>query len=154
MDMETRHNGPVQAMDEDAIQSLLERLALSPKSAALQAAEAKKDELIILMLTRLSLIYWRPDYSPGQAEQVYEQYLEDLREFALAAISAAVVAWRRNGENRFFPQPGQLRALIEAHSKFESIHERRAQLRREAQDEMQRAMLEGPNVLRLEDNRE
>lgn len=93
---------------------------------------ANKDEAILTLLARLALVYWRPDFAPGQAKQLYLQYVEDLREFAIADIVEAVGKYRRNGENKFFPTPGQIRGIIEAvpswdvNSKAKHIAERHA----------------------------
>ena len=91
-------------------------LKASPNSSTRHAAEeavaAWKDEQIALALAELALLYWRPDFSPGQAKRYYATYLDDLREFALADIRAAIVAWRRAPDAKRFPYPGELRALI------------------------------------------
>lgn len=65
-----------------------------------------------MLLGKLALVYWRPDFQPGQAKQLYLQYVDDLREFPMSEIVAAVEAYRRDGGNRFFPTPGDLRKLI------------------------------------------
>jgi len=75
-------------------------------------AKIQKDEAILVLLGKLALVYWRPDFSPGQAKQLYSQYLDDLRPFAFADIAEAVTAYRQNPENKFYPTPGQLRGLI------------------------------------------
>jgi hypothetical protein len=90
----------------------------STKSAARQAAELEKDEAILAMVVQLAMLYWRPDYTPGQAKQVYATYLEDLRDYSLAAIRRAVTAYRRDPANKFFPHPGALRGLIEEPDAF------------------------------------
>lgn len=65
-----------------------------------------------MLLGKLALVYWRPDFTPGQAKQLYAQYLDDLRPFAFADVAEAIETYRQNGENKFFPTPGQLRAII------------------------------------------
>lgn len=40
--------------------------------------------------------------------------VEDLSSFQLGEIDASIKAYRRNGENRFFPTSGQLMAPIQA----------------------------------------
>lgn len=79
---------------------------------AKREALAQKDEAILLLLAKLAIVYWRPDFTPQQAKQLYSQYLDDLREFAFADIAGAVQTFRRDPENKFFPLPGQLRGLI------------------------------------------
>lgn len=77
-----------------------------------QAAAAQKDDAILAVLAKLAMIYWRPDFTPGQAKHLYAQYLDDLREFAFADIVEAAQKYRRDAANKFFPLPGQLRGLI------------------------------------------
>lgn len=95
----------------------LEQLHLSKISDAaepesVRVARAQKDEAIIVLLGQLSLVYWRPDFSPAQAKQLYLQYLDDLRDFAFSDIVEAIEKYRRDPESKFFPAPGQLRGLI------------------------------------------
>lgn len=75
-------------------------------------ARIQKDEAILVLLGQLALVYWRPDFTPGQAKQLYAQYLDDLRPFAFKDIAEAVETYRQNPENKFYPTPGQLRGLI------------------------------------------
>lgn len=89
-------------------------------SDAHMAAAAQKDEAILALLARLALVYWRPDFTPGQAKQLYSQYLEDLRGFAFADIVDAFKKYRQNGENRFYPTPGQLVDIITTVPKWET----------------------------------
>lgn len=77
-------------------------------------AIAQKDEAILLLLAKLAIVYWRPDFTPGQARELYTQYLDDLRPFAFADIAEAIEKYRQDAENKFYPLPGQLRGIIEA----------------------------------------
>jgi hypothetical protein len=114
----------------------------SSQTSELDEAErierANKDEAILALLGRLALVYWRPDFAPSQAKQLYLQYLEDLREFPIAAVSEAIQNFRRNGENRFFPTCGQLRDLIVKPYSWESKRDRMKGLYDIANDEMQK----------------
>lgn len=92
--------------------------------AAITEAKAQKDEAILILLGKLALVYWRPEFTPMQAAQLYEQYLDDLREFASADVRASIERYRRNVENKFFPTPGQLRGLIEAVPNWDVISKR------------------------------
>ncbi len=71
-----------------------------------------KDEAIIALLGKLALHYWRPDFTPGQARQIYADYVYDLGQFALSDIAAAINRYRQNGANRFFPSSGALIDII------------------------------------------
>lgn len=77
-----------------------------------QRLRASKDEAILAILARLALHYWRPDFTPGQARQLYRDYLDDLRDFAVVDINRAIQVYRRDGANRFFPTTGQIVDLI------------------------------------------
>ncbi len=97
-----------------------------------------KDEAILALLGRLALVYWRPDFTPSQAKQLYQQYLEDLREFPMAEIAQAIQKYRRDGANTFFPAPGQLRELIATPPSWDTIskNEHIRALHSAARDEM------------------
>lgn len=75
-------------------------------------AIAQKDEAILVLLAKLAVVYWRPDFTAGQAKQLYTQYLDDLRPFGFKDIAAAIETYRQNPENKFYPLPGQLRGII------------------------------------------
>jgi hypothetical protein len=75
-------------------------------------AEAQKDEAILVLLAQLALVYWRPDFTPAQAKQLYMQYLDDLRPFSFADIAEAINIYRQDPERTYFPLPGQLRGII------------------------------------------
>ena len=95
------------------LESLTSRLKSAQNAPDYQrAAEGQKDEAILLLLAKMALVYWRPDFTPAQAKQLYAQYLDDLRPFAFADIAEAFQTYRQNPENKFFPTPGQLRGLI------------------------------------------
>lgn len=74
--------------------------------------EAQKDDAILVLLAKLALVYWRPDFTPQQAKQLYSQYLDDLRPFAFKDIAAAVEKYRQDPESKFYPTPGQLRGIL------------------------------------------
>jgi hypothetical protein len=101
------------------INTWLESLTSQVNSARNEGPElkeimAQKDEAILVLLAKLALVYWRPDFSPAQAKELYAQYLDDLRDLPFSEIVDAVEKYRRNPENKFFPTPGQLRGAIVA----------------------------------------
>lgn len=79
-----------------------------------------KDEAILALLGKLALHYWRPDFTPGQARQVYADYVYDLGPFALSDIASAINKYRQTGANRFFPASGALIDIITQPSAWES----------------------------------
>jgi len=92
------------------LESLISRQSLDASADSELAAQ--KDDAILLLLGKLALVYWRPDFTPKQAEQLYAQFLDDLRDLPFESIVGAIEAYRRNPENKFYPTPGQLRGLI------------------------------------------
>ncbi len=120
------------------IATSLASLSFEKKSDATIAAEAAKDEAILAELAKLSLVYWRPDFTPTQAKQLYAMYIDDLRAWSLADIKSACKTYRRNGENRFFPTPGQLLDLIAKPPKWwvSGVKEWQAERRQEAKAEL------------------
>lgn len=127
--------------------SMTSTRALSPEEA--DAVESK-DKAILTLLAQLAVVYWRPDFGPGQSRQFYAQYLEDLRPYALADIADAIRKYRQSAE-KFYPLSGQLRALIEAVpswdviSKGQHIAERLAASRQE----MAKMIAQGPRALQI-----
>jgi hypothetical protein len=107
-------------------------------SEAEQEARIQKDEAILVLFGQLALVYWRPDFTPAQAKQLYAQYLDDVRDYSFSDIRQAVEKYRRSPENKFFPTPGQIRGLIEkvpdwdVISRQDHIRERR----KDARDEL------------------
>lgn len=60
------------------------------------------------MLTQLSSHYWRPDFSSAQYRALIKDFISDLAPYSLEKIAAAIEAYRRAPENKFFPHPGAL----------------------------------------------
>ncbi len=108
------------------------------KSQAQVTAEQQKDEAILIQLAKLALMYWRPDFTPGQAKQLYEMYLDDLRVYSFYDITKACAKFRQNADNKFFPTSGQLRGLIEEIPSWDVISKNNylAQRKSAARDEM------------------
>lgn len=67
---------------------------------------------ISAILARLSLHYWRPDYSPEQAKLVMEDYLDDLAGHTPEQVSKACEQYRKNPDSKFFPKIGEIIELI------------------------------------------
>lgn len=65
-----------------------------------------------IYLGKLSLHYWRPDFTPEQAKHFNADFVSDLDGVTVAELANACAAWRRNAANRFFPRPGELLVLI------------------------------------------
>lgn len=94
-----------------------------------------KREAILVLLAKLALHYWRPDFGPGQARQLYGDYVDDLIEFPLAAIHGAIGRFRRES-HQFYPKSGDLRSLIVTPYAWESSRERLSRLQSEAAQEI------------------
>jgi len=65
-----------------------------------------------LMLSQLAIVYYRPDFTEGQARQLIATLVSDLEEFDLAEIDMAIKLYRRDPANEFFPKPAALRAIV------------------------------------------
>jgi len=67
-----------------------------------------REKAISAAIAQLSLIYWRPDFTPQQFKFAIAAYLEDFRKLSVYQVEMACREYRRNPENKFFPTPGQL----------------------------------------------
>lgn len=67
---------------------------------------------IAAILARLSLHYWRPDYTPEQAKLLFEDYLHDLADFTPTQIERACMDYRRKPGSEFFPKVSQLLEIL------------------------------------------
>ena len=113
----------------------------SEATPAERAVKASKDEAILVLLAKLALQYWRPDFTAEQARQLYSDYLDDLRPYPMADIAEAIEKCRRSHENKFYPTPGQLLAFIEKRPSWDvGTHESYAAERRKiAREEIAKA---------------
>lgn len=66
---------------------------------------------ISAILARLSLHYWRPDFTEAQFKLLLEDYIFDLSGYTPTEVHNACAAYRRK-ESQFFPKPGEIIALI------------------------------------------
>lgn len=69
------------------------------------------------MLAKLASHYWRPDFSPAQAASMTADYADDLGDCTIPEIEIAIIEYRRDPANQFFPKSAQLRAIIAANRK-------------------------------------
>lgn len=75
-------------------------------------SDPQKAATIAVLLTRLAVHYYRPDFTEGQAKSLIRDMVEDLSAYGVSEIDQAIKDYRRNGLNRFFPTSGQLLAPI------------------------------------------
>lgn len=66
----------------------------------------------MLLLGRLAVHYYRPDFTPAAAKSMVEDMADDLGEFTLAEIEVAIRAYRLDASERFFPRSANLRELV------------------------------------------
>ena len=83
---------------------------LSDLKAALWGAGP---EYVAHALLRLQAHYWRPDFTPAQARELYADFIDDLGHIPPDILDDAIATYRRDPEARFFPRPGQLLAIAE-----------------------------------------
>lgn len=91
-------------------QTINSSLPLERSSAS--SSEAQKGATIAVLLTKLAVHYYRPDFTEGQAKSLIRDMIEDLAMFSLGEIDASIKAYRRDPASRFFPTSGQLRGPI------------------------------------------
>lgn len=65
-------------------------------------------EYVATAMLKLQAHYWRPDFSPAQAKELYADYIEDLSDLPPDILDAAIGQYRRNPESKFFPRTGEL----------------------------------------------
>jgi len=82
-------------------------------SKQLRSSQDDPAKRISASLAKLALHYWRPDYTPAQANLLMMDYLNDLKGITPEAVEAACEKYRKNEKNSFFPRSGQLLALID-----------------------------------------
>lgn len=100
---------PIDIWLGSVVSSAKSRIARSP--AEISAADAK-DQAILILLGKLAIHYWRPDFTEAQARQLYSDYVHDLRDYAFADINDAIVKYRRDQNAKFYPTVGQLVGII------------------------------------------
>lgn len=70
-------------------------------------------EYVATALLRLQAHYWRPDFTPAQAKELYADFIEDLSDLPPDILDEAIRQYRRDPERKFFPRPGEILGLAE-----------------------------------------
>lgn len=65
-----------------------------------------------MILGKLALHYWRPDFTAEQAKLVMGDYLDDLEGYDAAHLQTACEIYRRGRGNEFFPKICQLLEVL------------------------------------------
>jgi hypothetical protein len=76
------------------------------------------------MLIRLAGHYYRADFTPEQAAAVIDDMIADLAEYGLHDVDAAILAYRRDPKQKFFPKSGELRERVELAAEQRRSHKR------------------------------
>ena len=92
------------------------------RSQEITSPQTGKDQAtVVLMLSKLAVHYYRPDFTEGQARSLIADMVVDLSEFTLGEVEAAIVAYRQQapspGKAKYFPDSGTLRQLASAERK-------------------------------------
>jgi len=66
----------------------------------------------MVLLAKLAVHYYRPDFTEGQAKSLISDMVHDLVEFDVPEVELAIREYRQDAHNRFFPTSGALRAPI------------------------------------------
>lgn len=97
----------------------------SQPTASRETMQPSPRRQIAAILSRLALIYWRPDFTQEQARLVIENYLSDLEGYTPAEVDAACAKYRQLPTSEYFPKPGQLLAILNPAPKYPDIPPRR-----------------------------
>lgn len=76
-----------------------------------------------MLLSRLAIHYYRPDFTEGQAKLLIQDYVHDLADFAVCDVEAAIRDYRQQptkGKAKYFPDSAQLRELATENAKHRS----------------------------------
>jgi hypothetical protein len=84
----------------------------SAPTSQLPTTQPNERKQVAAILARLSLHYWRPDYTPEQAKLLIQDYLDDLAGYSVVEIERAVMTYRRLPDSKFFPKSGELLAIM------------------------------------------
>lgn len=103
-------------------------------------------DYVATALLRLQAHYWRPEFTPAQARELYEDFMDDLGHIPPDILDEACAAYRRDPDARFFPRPGQLLAIAEpllaerrrAIARIERADEPQRTIYRRSEDEIKR----------------
>lgn len=90
--------------DPEAVRAELHAIITGPVKATVRDFAGQ--------LGKLSLHYWRPDFTPEQAKAMYGDFVHDLAAVTAPELIGACQEWRIDPLNRFFPTPGQLLELV------------------------------------------
>lgn len=91
--------------DETAVRRWIEQAIGGPKPAEMRD--------FVVHLGRLSLHYWRPDFTPEQAKLMFQDFARDLAHATAAELEHVCEEYRRDAANKFFPTPGKLLKLLD-----------------------------------------
>lgn len=90
--------------DASVVRAELEALVAGPPKASVRDFATH--------LGKLSLHFWRPDFTPEQAKHLYGDFVTDLAGVTAEELAAACQEYRDDPRNSFFPTPGKLLALL------------------------------------------
>jgi len=96
------------------------------KTPATMGMARQEKATVALLLSKLAVHYYRPDFTEGQARQLIGDMVEDLAEYRVDEIERAITAYRRQppapGKAKYFPDSGTLRnfANIERRERIEA----------------------------------
>ena len=73
----------------------------------------QKAKQLAILLAKLAVHYYRPDFTPAAAQSLIADMVDDLASFGISDVERAIKEYRTNPENRFFPNSGQLIAILQ-----------------------------------------
>lgn len=72
----------------------------------------EKAKQVAILLAKLAVHYYRPDFTEAAAQSLIGDMVEDLHKFPIVDTEQAIKQYRRDPKNRFFPNSGQLIAIL------------------------------------------
>ncbi len=66
-----------------------------------------------VILGKLALHYYRPDFTQEQVKMLMGDYLDDLEKYSASNVAHACEEYRRQPDSKFFPKIGELIAMMQ-----------------------------------------
>ncbi len=105
MNPETTRGALLKIGDEAQVRGWIAAAMFGPRPAEI------KD--FVVHLGRLSLHYWRPDFTPEQAKLMFQDFAADMAGVTAGELVDVCREYRQDPLNRFFPTPGKLLELLD-----------------------------------------
>lgn len=105
--------------DSQGPKKLADTMPFSQRPQALSETKSdpQKNATIAVLLAKLAVHYYRPNFTENQAKSLIGDLVEDICEFSVAQIEVAIRQYRQAASSKYFPTSGQLREILFANKK-------------------------------------